>query len=409
MALVDERAEPLRAAALNERIGRYTWVSGREGEAPSLLPASRRARGRAAAERRAGSRPRRTRPDPGAQLAGRGRGEACAGSDRRGAPGGSGHGRSARDDHDGHRPLWPRAMRPQRCRLSRSRRGSSSAPGTTRTSPACRTTGCTTSSPWAASRRPPTPPSQDRAAMREIGLERSLLATSATVNESAVLVDLGRFDHARAILDDAVGLVQPDWWRAWALQARVWLNWVTGDLDGAEGDLAEIRRLAPELTEGQTYGPHARAVAVVALETEHWETAVQTAADAVRQLPRRGRPPGRALGDDDRCMARSVGRRRADAGTGRPGPAVAGSSSRRPRPAARRCGTAAERQAHGQGPSSPRPVPSRTEGASRAPRRARTGTAQSTHSTPLAPSRNAPTRESASPSVCLLRAPAAAT
>ena len=126
---------------------------------------------------------------------------------------------------------------------------------------------------------------QDRAAMREIGLERSLLATSATANESEVLVDLGRFDDARAILDDAVGLVQPDWWRAWALQARVWLNWVTGDLDGAEGDLAEIRRLAPELTEGQTYGPHARAVAAVALETEHWDTAVQTAADAVRQLP----------------------------------------------------------------------------------------------------------------------------
>ena len=63
------------------------------------------------------------------------------------------------------------------------------------------------------------------------------------------------------------------------------MNWVTGDVDGAEGDLAEIRRLAPELTEGQTYGPHARAGAAVALETEHWETAVQTAADAVRQLP----------------------------------------------------------------------------------------------------------------------------
>jgi DNA-binding CsgD family transcriptional regulator/tetratricopeptide (TPR) repeat protein len=126
---------------------------------------------------------------------------------------------------------------------------------------------------------------QDRAAMREIGLERSLLATSATVNESEVLVELGRFDDARAILDDAVVLVQPDWWRAWALQARVWLNWVTGDVDGAEGDLAEIRRLAPELTEGQTYGPHARAVVAVALETEHWDTAVQAAADAVRQLP----------------------------------------------------------------------------------------------------------------------------
>ena len=35
VALVDERAEPLRAAALNERMGRYTWVSGREGDAPS--------------------------------------------------------------------------------------------------------------------------------------------------------------------------------------------------------------------------------------------------------------------------------------------------------------------------------------------------------------------------------------
>jgi DNA-binding CsgD family transcriptional regulator len=126
---------------------------------------------------------------------------------------------------------------------------------------------------------------QARAVMRQVGQERALLATSGTVNESSVLVDLGRFDEARTILDDVLGLVQPDWWRAWALQARVWLNWLTGDLDAAEGDLAEIQRLAPELTEGQTHGPHARAVAVVAIETEHWDTVVQTAADAVRRLP----------------------------------------------------------------------------------------------------------------------------
>ena len=88
---------------------------------------------------------------------------------------------------------------------------SSSSTGKTTTSPACRTIGCTTSSPWAASRRPPTA-TQDRAAMRRSAGTVELLATSATSNESEVLVDLGRFDHARVILDDAVGLIQPDWW-----------------------------------------------------------------------------------------------------------------------------------------------------------------------------------------------------
>ena len=123
----------------------------------------------------------------------------------------------------------------------------------------------------------------------------------------------------------------------------------------------------------------------------------------------RGRPPRRALGDDDRCMARAVGRRRADPGTGRTGFRVAGSSSRRARPAARGCGTAAQRQAHGQGPSASRPVPSGTE-ASRGHRVERRLAERGRRTRrPWRRRASAPTRESASPSVCLPRAPPAAT
>jgi DNA-binding NarL/FixJ family response regulator len=87
------------------------------------------------------------------------------------------------------------------------------------------------------------------------------------------------------LLDDAVGLALSGWWRAWPLQSRAWLNWLTGDIDQAERDLDEIQRLAPELTEGQFLAAQAQAVAAVAIETEHWDTAVQTVAEAVRQLP----------------------------------------------------------------------------------------------------------------------------
>ena len=63
------------------------------------------------------------------------------------------------------------------------------------------------------------------------------------------------------------------------------MNWLTGDIDAAERDLEEIERLAPELTEGQFLAAQAQAMAAVAIETEHWDTAVQTVADTVRQLP----------------------------------------------------------------------------------------------------------------------------
>ena len=157
MALVDERAEPLRAAALNERIGRYTWVSGHEGEAPSYY--------QRAVELADGLPPsvERARALAGhAQIlalnwldaaAGKRAQEAIDEARRAGAVAVEAHALITMAT-----VVWPRAMRLQRCRLSRSRRGSSSAARTTRTSPACRTTGCTTSSPWAASRRPPTPP-----------------------------------------------------------------------------------------------------------------------------------------------------------------------------------------------------------------------------------------------------------
>ena len=284
MALVDERVEPLRAAALNERLGRYTWVSGREGEAPSyyqraveladgLPPSVERARALAGhaqilalnwLDAAAGKRAQEAIDE--ARRAGAVTVEAHALITMATVALARGDEAAALSALDEAARLIERGEDDENlARLSHNRVYHLLAMGRLEAAAHAAT--------------------QDRVAMREIGLERSLLATSATANESEVLVDLGRFDDARAILDDAVGLVQPDWWRAWALQARVWLNWVTGDLDGAEGDLAEIRRLAPELTEGQTYGPHARAVAAVALETEHWDTAVQAAADAVRQLP----------------------------------------------------------------------------------------------------------------------------
>ena len=99
------------------------------------------------------------------------------------------------------------------------------------------------------------------------------------------LVELGRWDEARVALDEAVGLAQSGWWRVWPLQSRAWLNWLFGDIDEAERDLAEIERLAPELEEGQFLAAQAQAVAAVAIETERWETAVEAVADTVRRLP----------------------------------------------------------------------------------------------------------------------------
>jgi DNA-binding CsgD family transcriptional regulator len=128
------------------------------------------------------------------------------------------------------------------------------------------------------------------ARLRDVGLARSNGAYMAGYAYFP-LVELGCWDEARAFLDDAVELAQSGWWRAWPLQSRAWLTWLTGDIDQAERDLDQIQRLALELKEGQFLAAQAQAVAAVAIETGHWDTAVQTVADTVRQLPvQEGRP-----------------------------------------------------------------------------------------------------------------------
>ena len=87
---------------------------------------------------------------------------------------------------------------------------------------------------------------------------------------------------------------------------RAWLSWLTGDLDAAEQDLDEIRRLAPDLTEGQLDYAEVQLIAAMALEADQWETAVETVAHAAAAAGR-GWAPGRALGDDDGGVARVVG------------------------------------------------------------------------------------------------------
>jgi DNA-binding CsgD family transcriptional regulator len=125
---------------------------------------------------------------------------------------------------------------------------------------------------------------QGCAVLRDIGLARTNGAYAAGYAYFP-LVDLGCWDEAREILDNAIELAQSGWWRAWPLQSRVWLNWLVGDIDQAERDLEDTRQLALELTEGQFLAAQAQAEAAVAIETAHWETAVQTVADTVRQLP----------------------------------------------------------------------------------------------------------------------------
>ena len=125
---------------------------------------------------------------------------------------------------------------------------------------------------------------QGCAVLRDIGLARTGGAYAAGYG-AFPLVDLGCWSEARVMLDDAIDLAESGWFRAWPLQARAWLNWLTGEIDDAERDLEEIQRLAPELEEGQFLAAQAQAVAAVAIETEHWDTAVQTVAETVRQLP----------------------------------------------------------------------------------------------------------------------------
>ena len=122
--------------------------------------------------------------------------------------------------------------------------------------------------------------------LRDLGLGRGPGAHLAT-NESLALVDLGRWDEARGLLDGELAQARRAWWPTEALQARAWLNWLTGRIDEAEHDLDEIQRLgqATDVTEGQIIAAQAQAVVPVAIETQHWETAVQTVTDIVRLLP----------------------------------------------------------------------------------------------------------------------------
>ena len=125
-------------------------------------------------------------------------------------------------------------------------------------------------------------PPEARAAMREVGLERSAIWIG---NEALPLIDLGRWDEARLLLDADVYIESLEPGRDNILQARAWLNWVTGDLPGAEQDLAML-----DLTRSDdTY--QAQGVACVAIETRRWETAVGAAAEAVRSLPRESGHP----------------------------------------------------------------------------------------------------------------------
>ena len=282
-ALVEARDEPLRAALLAERLGRYSWASGREADAlayyqravelaPEQPASAERARALAGHARilmlnwldTAAARFAQEAIDAARQV-GAVAVEAhalntlamakCWMGDEPGAL--SAMDESARltersGDDDAVARLWVNRMELlfTLCRVEEAA--------------AVARQGC--------------------AVLRDIGLARSNGAYMAGY-ASFPLVDLGCWDEARVLLDDAVDLAQSGWWRAWPLQSRAWLNWLTGDIDEAERDLDEIERLAPELTEGQFLAAEAQAVAAIAIETEHWDTAVQTVADAVRQLP----------------------------------------------------------------------------------------------------------------------------
>jgi DNA-binding NarL/FixJ family response regulator len=282
-ALVDEQEDPKRAALLAERLGRYSWASGREGDALAyyqraveLVPERPTSAERAGALAghacilmlnwldTAAARFAQEAVDAARQV-GAVAVEAhalntlalakCWMGDQPGAL--SAMDESARltkrsGDEDNVARLWVNRME-------------------------LLFTLCCVEEAAAVARR-------GCAVLRDIGLGR---ANGAYLAGYACfpLVDLGCWDEARVLLDDAVGLAQSGWWRACPLQSRAWLNWLTGDIDQAERDLDEIQRLALELTEGQFLAAQAQAVAAVAIETAHWDTAVQTVAEAVRQLP----------------------------------------------------------------------------------------------------------------------------
>jgi DNA-binding CsgD family transcriptional regulator/tetratricopeptide (TPR) repeat protein len=283
LALVDERDEPLRAAVLVERLGRYSWASGREDDAlsyyqravelaPEQPPSAERARALAghaqilmlhwrdtAAARRA------LEAIDAARRAGAVAVEAHALSTLALAKGYQGDEAAALAAMEQSARLTERTDDDENIwRLSVNRVYLLFGLGHLQE---------------AAAIAP-----QGRAALRDVGLVPIAGAHFAT-NESLPLVDLGRWDEARVILDEEIGRAPSGSWRAQPLQTRSWLNWLTGNIDGAERDLDEIQRLAPDLTEGQLLAPQAQAAAALAIETEHWDTAVETVTEIVRRLP----------------------------------------------------------------------------------------------------------------------------
>jgi DNA-binding CsgD family transcriptional regulator len=288
-ALLDERDEPLRAAVLIERLGLYSWASGREADAvayyqravelaPEHPASAERARVLAG---HAQILMLNWRSTPAARLAQEAVDAArevgavaveahalntlamarCWIGDETGALSAMEH--SARltergADADNIARLWINRMELlyTLCRVDEAA--------------AVARQGC--------------------AVLRDVGLARTNGAYMAGYAYFP-LVDLGCWDEARVMLDSAIGLAQSGWWRAWPLQARAWLNWLTGDIDGAERDLAEIQQLGLELTESQFLAAQAQATAAVAIETEHWACAVKTVADTVRWLPVEGGHP----------------------------------------------------------------------------------------------------------------------
>ncbi len=274
LGLIDEDAEPLRAAVMLERLGRYAYLSGREADA---LTYYERGGPRAGAPAHTGARtcPRRARDHPERAPAGRCR-RASRRGHRRGAPGRGDHRRGERGD--------------DACGRRRRDLGDVAA-ALTGFEDAARLTEIegdieSTSRLWVnrtyalfglglieeAAAVPP----EARAAMREVGLEHSAMWIA---NWALPLIDLGRWDEARLLLDAEVSIEGLDPGRDNILQARVWLNWLTGDLPGAEQDLAML-----DLTRSQdTY--QAQGVACVAIETRRWEAAVAATAEAVRSLP----------------------------------------------------------------------------------------------------------------------------
>jgi DNA-binding CsgD family transcriptional regulator/tetratricopeptide (TPR) repeat protein len=283
LALVDERNEPLRAAVLAERLGRYSWASGREADAlsyyqravelaPARPPSAERARAIAGQARILMLNWRATAADRSAQ-------EAIVAARQVGAVAVEAHAWNTlalAKCWMSDEPAALSAME-ESARLT-ERSGDDDDVGSLWVNRVELLFTLGRVEEAAAVAR------EGHAVLRDIGLGRSSGAYLAGYG-SFPLVDLGYWDEARARPDDAVGLALSGWWRAWPLQSRAWLNWLTGDLDGAERDLAEIHQLAPEVKEGQFLAAQAQAVAAVAIETERWDVAVQTVADAVRQLP----------------------------------------------------------------------------------------------------------------------------